>query len=183
VWPPARAALDVRRRRGQGGEPPLPQVADVGLVQQHGRERPCHAEPWTRLGVLGERVDLQQVRRHRHRGVEPAAGQACAGHRRRVDRVADPTPERSPRFDDELLGLDPDDPDAQAFAAHLDRMQRQGPAFTVEGYLDGVRTFADSANRAEGGRRWAAVVLAGLLLVVAGYVVFDALMFVVRTWL
>ena len=32
-------------------------------------------------------------------------------------------------------------------------MQRQGPAFTVEGYLDGVRTFADSANRAEGGRR------------------------------
>ena len=93
------------------------------------------------------------------------------------------TPERSPRFDDDLLGLDPDDPEAQAFAAHLDRMQRQGPTFTVEGYLDGVRAFADSANRAEGGRRWAAVVLVGLLLVVAGYVVFDALMFVVTTWL
>ena len=97
--------------------------------------------------------------------------------------MADPTPERSPRFDDDLLGLDPDDPEARAFAAHLDRMQRQGPAFTVEGYLDGVRAFADSANRAEGGRRWAAVLLVGLLLVVAGYVVFDALMFVVRTWL
>jgi hypothetical protein len=97
--------------------------------------------------------------------------------------VADHTPERSPRFDDELLGLDPDDPEAQAFAAHLDRMQRQGPTFTVEGYLDGVRAFADSANRAEGGRRWAAVVLVGLLLVVAGYVVVDALMFVVTTWL
>jgi len=93
--------------------------------------------------------------------------------------VAEPIPERSPRFDDDLLGLDPDDPEAQAFAAHLDRMQRQGPAFTVEGYLDGVRAFADSANRAEGGRRWAAVVLVGLLLVVAGYVVFDALAFVV----
>jgi len=93
--------------------------------------------------------------------------------------VADPIPERSPRFDDDLLGLDPADPEAQAFAAHLDRMQRQGPAFTVEGYLDGVRAFADSANRAEGGRRWAAVVLVGLLLVVAGYVVFDALAFVV----
>jgi len=93
--------------------------------------------------------------------------------------VAEPIPERSPRFDDDLLGLDPADPEAQAFAAHLDRMQRQGPAFTVEGYLDGVRAFADSANRAEGGRRWAAVVLVGLLLVVAGYVVFDALAFVV----
>lgn len=31
---------------------------------------------------------------------------------------------RSRQFDDELLGLDPDDPEAQAFAAHLDRMHR-----------------------------------------------------------
>ena len=96
--------------------------------------------------------------------------------------MADPTPERSPRFDDDLLGLDPDDPEAQAFAAHLDRMQRQNPTYTVEGYLDGVRAFADSANRAEGGRRWAAVVLVGLLLAVAGYVMYDALLFVVDTW-
>ena len=90
---------------------------------------------------------------------------------------------RSPQFDDELLGLDPDDPEAQAFAAHLDRMQQQRPTFTVEGYLDGVRAFADSANRAEGGRRWAAVVLVGLLLAVAGHTVWDALVFVLRTWL
>ncbi len=97
--------------------------------------------------------------------------------------MADPRPQRSPRFDDDLIGLDPDDPDAQAFAAHLDRMQQQGPTFTVEGYLDGVRTFADSCNRAEGGRRWAAVLLVALLLTVAGYVVSDALLFVVGTWL
>ncbi|HYH32283.1 MAG TPA: hypothetical protein VD903_18090 [Pseudonocardia sp.] len=88
---------------------------------------------------------------------------------------------RSPQFDDELLGLDPDDPEAQAFAAHLDRMQRQRPAFTVEGYLDGVRDFADSANRAEGGRRWAAVLVVVLLLVGAAYVVWNALVFVVTS--
>jgi hypothetical protein len=97
--------------------------------------------------------------------------------------VADSGSERSSQFDDELIGLDPDDPDAQAFAAHLDRMQQQRPTFTVEGYLDGVRAFADSANRAEGGKRWAAVLLVALLLVVAGYVVYDALIFVMGTWL
>jgi hypothetical protein len=91
--------------------------------------------------------------------------------------------DHSPQFDDELVGLDPDDPEAQAFAAHLDRMQRQGPTFTVEGYLDGVRTFAESANRAHGGRRWAAVVLVGLLLLVATHAVYDALAFVLGTWL
>ena len=90
-------------------------------------------------------------------------------------------PGRSRQFDDELLGLDPDDPEAQAFAAHLDRMQRQSPAFTVEGYLDGVRDFADSANRAEGGRRWAAVLVVVLLLVGAAYVVWNALVFVVTS--
>lgn len=89
----------------------------------------------------------------------------------------------SSQFDDELLGLDPDDPEAQAFAAHLDRMQRQRPAFTVEGYLDGVGEFADSVNRAEGGRRWAAVLVVLLLLAVAAYLVWDALVFVMLTWL
>ena len=92
-------------------------------------------------------------------------------------------PGRSGKFDDELLGLDPDDPEAQAFAAHLDRMQRQRPAFTVEGYLDGVRDFAESANRAEGGRRWAAVLVVVLLLLGAAYVVWEALVFVVVTLL
>ena len=96
--------------------------------------------------------------------------------------MADPRPERasprSPRFDDELLGLDPEDPEARAFAAHLDRMQQQRPTFTVEGYLDGVRNFAESANRAEGGRRWAAVALVALLLTGAAYVVYDAVAYV-----
>lgn len=102
-----------------------------------------------------------------------------------ADRPAWPraVPARSPQFDDELIGLDPDDPEAQAFAAHLDRMQRQRPAFTVEGYLDGVREFADSANRAEGGRRWAAVFLVCLLLTVVAYLMGDALLFVLSAWL
>jgi hypothetical protein len=90
---------------------------------------------------------------------------------------------RSHRFDDELLGLDPDDPEAQAFAEHLDRMQRHRPAYTVEGYLDGVRDFAESANRAEGGRRWAAVALVVLLLAVVAYLMGDALLFVLGAWL
>lgn len=90
---------------------------------------------------------------------------------------------RSQQFDDELIGLDPDDPEAQAFAAHLDRMQRQRPGFTVEGYIAGVGDFADSANRAEGGRRWAAVAVVVALLSVVAYLVWDSLVFVVLTWL
>ena len=91
-------------------------------------------------------------------------------------------PERSRQFDDELLGLDPYDPEARAFAEHLDRMQRQRPAFTVEGYLAGVSDFADSANRAEGERRWGAVLVVLLLLGVAAYLVWDVFQFVVTTW-
>ena len=90
---------------------------------------------------------------------------------------------RSRQFDDELVGLDPDDPDAQAFAAHLDRMQRERPGFTVEGYLDGVTDFADSANRAQGGRRWAAVLVVLALLLVVAYIVWDALLFVLTALL
>ncbi len=92
-------------------------------------------------------------------------------------------PRRSEQFDDELVGLDPDDPEAQAFAEHLDRMRRERPAFTVEGYLAGVGDFADSANRAEGGRRWAAVLMVLALLAVAAFIVWEAFMFVVTTWL
>jgi hypothetical protein len=84
---------------------------------------------------------------------------------------------------DELIGLDPQDPEAQAFAAHLARIRRDRPGFTVEGYLDGVTDFADSANRSNGGRRFLAVTLVVLLLLVAGYLIWDALQFVVTTWL
>ncbi len=90
---------------------------------------------------------------------------------------------RSGQFDGELVGLDPDDPEAQEFAEHLDRMRRDRPAFTVEGYLAGVGEFADSANRAVGGRRWAAVLLVLALLAVAAFVVWEAFMFVMTTWL
>ena len=46
-----------------------------------------------------------------------------------------------------------------------------------------MREFADSANRAEGGRRWAAVLVVLLLLGVVAYVVWESLVFVVATWL
>ena len=82
---------------------------------------------------------------------------------------------------DELVGLDPDDPEAREFAAHLARMRRDRPCYTVEGYLDGVTDFADSANRAQGGRRLGAVVLVLLLLVVAGFLIWEAALFVVTT--
>ena len=90
--------------------------------------------------------------------------------------------DRSRRFDDERVGLDPDDPDARAFADHLDRMQDERPAYTVEGYLAGVGAFADSANRAEGGRRWGAVLVVVLLLAVAAWLVWEAVLVVMATW-
>jgi hypothetical protein len=85
------------------------------------------------------------------------------------------------RFDDDLIGLDPHDPEAQAFAAHLDRMERMPPNYTVEGALAGVNDFAESANRAGGGRRLAAVVVVGLILLGVILVVWDALVFVFST--
>jgi hypothetical protein len=92
-------------------------------------------------------------------------------------------PERGTHsLDDELLGLDRDDPETQAFAAHLSRMHRDRPNYTVEGYLDGVADFADSANRAGGGRRLVAVLLVTALLAVAGYLIADATGFVLSTW-
>jgi len=87
------------------------------------------------------------------------------------------------RFDDELIGLDRDDPEAQAFAAHLDRMQRRHPAFTVEGYLDDVATFVDSVHRAQGERWFGAVAVVLLLLAVALGLVWDVVAFVLTTWL
>lgn len=87
----------------------------------------------------------------------------------------------SSRFESDLIGLDPDDPEAQAFAAHLDRMERSRPAYTVEGYLAGVSDFAESANRAHGGRRLGAVLVSALLLAVACYLAWEVAVFVVTT--
>lgn len=92
-------------------------------------------------------------------------------------------PDPTRRFHDDLVGLDPDDPEARAFAEHLDRMERVRPMFTVEGELSGVRDFAESANRAGGSRRWAAWALVVLVLVGVGYAIYGVLEFVVGTWL
>ncbi|GAA4983911.1 hypothetical protein WHI96_10470 [Pseudonocardia tropica] len=91
------------------------------------------------------------------------------------------TSDRSPRFDDDLLGLDPEDPEARAFAEHLDRMQRV-PSCSVEGYIRGVGDFAESANRLRGPHRAAAVGVTVLLLLVAAWVIANAAGFVVATW-
>ncbi|MGH3519094.1 MAG: hypothetical protein ACRDQ7_17060 [Haloechinothrix sp.] len=69
-----------------------------------------------------------------------------------------------PRFGDDLVGLDPDDPEARAFAEHLDRMERCRPAFTVEASLEGFADFAESSNRL-GGSRWLfSALIVGLIL-------------------
>lgn len=85
----------------------------------------------------------------------------------------DPVPPPG-RFSEDLIGLDPSDPEAQAFAAHLDRMEKSRSSFTVEGYLADVGDFASSANRADGLRRLVAVVVVGLLLLVVAYTLWNA---------
>jgi hypothetical protein len=69
-----------------------------------------------------------------------------------------------PRFYDDLVGLDPDDPEARAFAEHLDRMEKCRPAYTIEASLEGVADFAESSNRLGGARWLAAAVLSTLIL-------------------
>jgi hypothetical protein len=92
--------------------------------------------------------------------------------------------ERRPeRFhEDELLGLDPEDPEARAFAEHLERIQRSGPGYTVEGYISGVSDFADSANRL-GGHRWVTASIL-VLLIMLGVVVaaWDTVVFILQHW-
>ncbi|MQA15085.1 MAG: hypothetical protein GEV09_13205 [Pseudonocardiaceae bacterium] len=87
------------------------------------------------------------------------------------------------RLDDELVGLDRDDPDVRAFAEHLQRSHQHRPGYTVEGYLSGVTDFADSANRAAGGRRLAVLVVVALLLLVVAVTVWNAVAFVIDTFL
>jgi hypothetical protein len=89
----------------------------------------------------------------------------------------EPPPGPTGRFADDLIGLDPQDPEVQAFVEHLDRTERAAPGFTVEGYLDDVRHFADSANRATGQLRLAAVVVVGLILLGVGYTVWNSAVF------
>lgn len=79
------------------------------------------------------------------------------------------------RFSEDLVGLDPSDPEAQAFAAHLDRIERSTSGFTVEGYLADVGEFASSANRAAGLRRLVAVGVVALLLIGVVYALWNAI--------
>ncbi|KID31283.1 hypothetical protein [Prauserella rugosa] len=71
---------------------------------------------------------------------------------------------RRRQFEDELIGLDPDDPEAQEFADHLHKMQRAEPTFTVESSLRGVAEFAEGSTRASGLRWWTAVLIVVLIL-------------------
>ncbi|HEY2762938.1 MAG TPA: hypothetical protein VGJ13_02830 [Pseudonocardiaceae bacterium] len=82
------------------------------------------------------------------------------------------------RLEAELVGLDRDDPDVQAFSEHLGRIHRQRSTFTVEGYLHGVRDFAESANRAQGLARVAAVLMVGLVLAGVAYAAWQTATFI-----
>ena len=89
--------------------------------------------------------------------------------------LSDPTGDAQERrrLDDELIGLDRDDPEVQAFSEHLARIHRQRPGFTVEGYLSGIRDFAESANRAAGPRRLTAVLVVLLILLGVAFAVWE----------
>jgi hypothetical protein len=87
------------------------------------------------------------------------------------------------RLHDELIGLDRSDPEVQAFAEHLDRAHRQRPRFTVEGELSGVVDFAESANRAQGPRRAAVVLVVALILLGVVVAVWEATTFIVSALL
>jgi hypothetical protein len=100
----------------------------------------------------------------------------------RSDRGSQDEPERQ-RLDEDLIGLDRNDPDVQAFREHLDRAHRQYPGFTVEGYLSGVRDFAESANRAQGLRRMAAVLVVALILVTVADALWEITTVVITTLL
>ena len=94
-----------------------------------------------------------------------------------------PGAEERRRLRDELIGLDRDDPEVQAFAEHLDRTHRQRPRFTVEGELSGVRDFAESANRAQGPRWAAAVLVVALILLGVAVALWEAATFILATLL
>jgi hypothetical protein len=87
------------------------------------------------------------------------------------------------RLDDDLIGLDRDDPEVRAFSEHLDRIYQQRPGFTVEGYLSGVSDFAESANRAQGPRRAAVVLVVGLILLGVAVTVWGATTFIIAALL
>ena len=57
------------------------------------------------------------------------------------------------------------------------------PSCTVEGYIRDVGEFAQASKRARGGRGMAGKAMVGLLLLIALWVIGNAVVFVVTTWL
>ncbi|MCI2419878.1 hypothetical protein MOQ72_20740 [Saccharopolyspora sp. K220] len=92
-------------------------------------------------------------------------------------------PDETGRLSDDLDGLDPEDPEVQAFAAHRDRMQRPNSEATVEGMLRGVDDFAQSVNRADGHRRLVAVGVVVLILLGVLFTIWNAVAFMFTTFL
>jgi hypothetical protein len=90
-------------------------------------------------------------------------------------------PDASGRLEDELIGLDPDDPETKAFREHLERQHRVRSSYTVEGYLSDMSDFADSANRLGGHRKLMAGLLVMLILLGVTVAAWDALVFVWTT--
>ncbi|MFL6144205.1 MAG: hypothetical protein ACJ72N_20365 [Labedaea sp.] len=86
-------------------------------------------------------------------------------------------PAPADRFDEDLIGLDPNDPEARAFAEHLDRVERVHPGYTVEGYLSDMGEFADGANRLGGHYRLMATILAMLILLGVAVAAWDAIVY------
>lgn len=100
-----------------------------------------------------------------------------AGHGR-----SEEPPDPRGRFADDLIGLDPNDPETQAFAAHLDRMEGTQSRSTIEGMLQGVSDFAHSANRAGGHRRLWVVLVVTLMLFGVAFTAWNAIIFVFATF-
>ncbi|MER5394082.1 hypothetical protein [Saccharopolyspora sp. NPDC002686] len=90
--------------------------------------------------------------------------------------------DQTAHLSDDLDGLDPEDPEVQAFAAHRDRMRRPNADATVEGMLRGVDDFAQSVNRTGGHRRLVAVAVVALILLGVLYAVWNALAYVIGTF-
>jgi hypothetical protein len=86
------------------------------------------------------------------------------------------------RFADDFLGLDPNDPEVKAFAAHRDRIEHPNAKATIEGMLQGVDDFAQSANRTGGHRRVVAVAVVLLILLGVGFTLWNVLGFVLGTF-
>lgn len=99
-----------------------------------------------------------------------------------MGRATDRSEEPTEQFAHELGDLDHQEPEVREFAAHLQRMHHSYARATVEGTLRGVDDFADSANRARGGRRTAVVFVVGLMLFGVGFTVWNAVLYMFHTF-